>query len=122
MGAHDDLMSDGRGSSYIAGRMDAVMALSMKTLTYQSRACAEERVSIKQDSESGMWGLDQEEARLMEALAICYQENPRASQRELASMLAERIGKWKGEDMTLEGARGHVRRKLAGIKTGGLKK
>jgi hypothetical protein len=108
----DDLMSDGRGSSYIAGRMDAVLAMSIKQLTYQSRACGLEKISVAQHDETGMWGLDGEEQRLMDALTEVYLDHPKASQRELAALLAGKVGKWKGEDMAIEQARGHVRRKL----------
>jgi RecA-family ATPase len=108
----DDLMTDARGSSYIAGRMDAIMALGEKTLTYQSRACGQTRISLVQDSESGMWGLDREEQRFLDVLSLCYEEAPKASQRELARLVKQRLGEWKGESVTEEAVRMLVRRKI----------
>lgn len=117
MGHSDDLMSDNRGSGYIAGRMDAVLALSEKQLSYQSRAAGLERIAIKQDSECGMMILDSEESRLLDAMTLAYEElGPKASQRQLGERLKQLIGTWKGETMSDDAARGHVRRKIDLVK------
>jgi RecA-family ATPase len=116
MGQADDLMSDNRGSSYIPGKMDAIFALSKNALTFQSRAAAQETIAVEQDPDSGMVVLDREEQRMLNVMAECYLEDPGASQRKVAEMLASKLKEWKGEKMTFDSARGHVRRKGALVK------
>jgi hypothetical protein len=46
---HDDMMDQNRGASYIAGKMDTILRLTKKRLTYKGRAIGQEFVEIEQD-------------------------------------------------------------------------
>jgi RecA-family ATPase len=55
----DDLMTDARGSSYVAGKMDAVVRVTRKGLSYEGRGAGKGRLEIEHD-ETGMLQLEPE--------------------------------------------------------------
>lgn len=117
-GQGDDLMSDLRGSSYVAGRMDCIIGLRKNTIVFQSRATGEDQIAVSQHEENGMWMMDAEEARLLKTMETLYFDNPGESVNELARLLAGAFrwhdgNKEKEKALTKEAARGHWRRKLA---------
>ena len=49
---HDDMMDQNRGASYVSGKMDMILRLTRKRLTYKGRAVGLEHVDIEQDPET----------------------------------------------------------------------
>jgi RecA-family ATPase len=92
-----------RGSSYVAGRMDALMEVETGKLTAKSRTLGETLISVKQHAESGLFLL--EEPHMLVAKQI-VDDHPSLSGREQAKMLQDRLGGVKG----IEACRSLLRR------------
>lgn len=108
---NDNLMAENRGSSYVAGRMDTIIRLTPKYMTYQGRAVGRERLKIEWHQDSGLFSAVDDPV-LQRAQAL-MRLRPEAGQRELARELAS--------DMHLdseEKARSVIRRLVA---DGGVK-
>jgi RecA-family ATPase len=112
----EDLMNANRGSSYLAGACDSVMQLSAKfdarskvitsgTLEFQGRTHGYKRLGLTFGEESCLWEVDAEEAKLLNTIADAVSMN--ISDRKRAEFIAERL------DITIESARGHLKRKKA---------
>jgi AAA domain len=101
-GEGGDLMSDNRGSSYVAGRMDCVMKVSDNSLVYQGRTVGEGRTQIKRDEESGIFLLNDDFDR---GARDVIQSNQGVATLGLAKLLQERYPK-----KTLEACRSIIRR------------
>jgi RecA-family ATPase len=56
MGRSSDLMTDGRGSTYVAGRMDTILKLTATHAHYQGRALQETKTKIRR-TPCGFWEL-----------------------------------------------------------------
>jgi RecA-family ATPase len=97
------IMQNGRGSSYVAGRMDALMEVKTNRLTAQSRTLAETVVSVRQVEDSGLFTPDEPHATLAKQVLL---DHPDAPLRETARILQERLGGKK----TLEACRSILRR------------
>ena len=63
--AAPDLIADQRGSSYTAGRVDAVVRFTRKTLFYTGRAIEEGSIRLTR-LDNGFWEPDTEQAQLMD--------------------------------------------------------
>lgn len=50
----DDMMDQGRGSSYVAGRMDVIVKLTPKRLTFKGRATGQVTAEIAQEPATGL--------------------------------------------------------------------
>jgi RecA-family ATPase len=67
----EDLMSDARGSSYIAGRMDAVIKFTTNDkhatgMAYKGRSAGNGKIKVSQHEETGLIILDGEDAKYWE--------------------------------------------------------
>jgi RecA-family ATPase len=92
-----------RGSSYVAGRMDALMEVETGKLTAKSRTLGETLISVTQAPDSGLFLL--EEPHMLVAKQV-VDDNPALSGREQAKLLQERLGGAKG----IEACRSLLRR------------
>lgn len=88
----DDLMSDSRGSSYVAGRMDMVIKFNPKSMQYQGRSIGLSRLTIQQHEETGMIEMDPEAEAYVQLLERRVRElrseNPKISVNAMATILA----------------------------------
>lgn len=110
----DDLMDSLRGSSYLGGKMDCVMALTKTSLRYQSRGQELTEVACAQSADhQGMLLLDAHEELLMAAVGGVLAEAPHLSRRAQGALLAAKmnVGNPGGKPMTDEGGRKHIERK-----------
>lgn len=86
----DDMMDQGRGSSYVAGRMDVIVKLTPKRLTFKGRATGHSTETISQDPATGLITLHPnptlDPAYVL--LASLTAKTPHASQRALAREVA----------------------------------
>lgn len=82
-----DLMNDNRGSSYVVGRMDAIVRFSKHSVRYSSRVLEEDTLKLDRVSD-GSWVLSQDERE--GAAEVLLQQFPRTPVRELARMLADK--------------------------------
>jgi hypothetical protein len=97
----DDLMNENRGSSYVAGRMDAIIRVSNKLMTFQSRAMGQQRVKITRH-ESGLFVAEKNDT--LEIAQTIIDANHTSSIREQARLLAD------GAQISFEAARSAIRR------------
>jgi RecA-family ATPase len=93
---HDDLMSDNRGSSYVAGRMDSVISVRTEkgndnkgTMDYQGRTAGLATIKMVRTDEDGIWVPDGTEHKMLGDIATVLAMFPAASDREKAKALAE---------------------------------
>jgi RecA-family ATPase len=96
----EDLMNDGRGSSYVAGRMDIVAKLTEKYLTVQGRSIGHTKIGIEQvpmgRPDGGMIVLNGEKAE-NEANLKYVLAQPDLSDAARARLLAAMDGKIEPE-------------------------
>lgn len=94
----DDLMSDARGSSYVAGRMDVVIKMTTNGkhasgMTYKGRSVGQGRVVVKQSEDTGLILLDGDDAQywvtLKQTVNRLYAEDPTISVRQLVLAVRE---------------------------------
>jgi RecA-family ATPase len=89
----DDLMDQGRGSSYVAGRMDVVIKLTPKRMVFKGRATGQTVETISQDTNTGLIVIDagpNDGAVTHELRSVIADLGPGASQRAIATELAKR--------------------------------
>jgi RecA-family ATPase len=98
-----DLMNDGRGSSYVAGRMDCVMAVGPESLTFAGRSCEETRVGLDFDEDRHCVVLKD---RVVQEAWRVLAGGTNLSDRQLAEQLAGRLG----GDKSREACRSLIRR------------
>jgi RecA-family ATPase len=89
----DDMMDQNRGSSYIPGRMDVIIKLTQKRMTFKGRATGQRVETITQDPDTGLIqvvpsGDDDATQRLLSA--IVAEAGGTLSQTALAKELARR--------------------------------
>lgn len=99
-----DLMAENRGSSYIAGRMDAIIKVTEKRLTYRSRTTGEDSLAVRRLPENGRFELAdaiQEEAKRL------LRQFDGTNLSSLARRLQERF-----PQQSLEACRSRLRRLL----------
>ena len=89
----DDMMDQNRGSSYIPGRMDVIIKLTQKRMTFKGRATGLRTETVTQDAETGLIQLvpsgdDDATQRLIHA--IMAEAGTTMSQTALAKELAKR--------------------------------
>lgn len=97
------IMQNQRGSSYVAGRMDALIEVGRSRLTAQSRTLGETLVAVKQADDSGLFTPDEPHATLAQSILAAH---PDMAVREQARILQERLGGSK----SLEACRSLLRR------------
>jgi hypothetical protein len=97
----DNLMDDGRGSTYVSGRMDIVAKMTEKNLILKGRAIGMTKIAIEQD-EIGMLQLNAEKAE-SEANVRHVIEQDMKSDMERARLLAA------DEGIEVEAARSRIR-------------
>lgn len=84
----DDLMDQQRGSSYVSGRMDVIIKVSPKRLTFKGRATGQQQYPIHQD-EKGFIRVERETTDAFEdALRTARHHYPDAGITELAEHVA----------------------------------
>lgn len=91
----DDMMDQGRGSSYVAGRMDVVMKLTQKRLMFKGRATGQTIESVIQDPTTGLILIEDEAEDLQHKLIIDGERlnlGGSPSQNQLANIVSKRIG------------------------------
>jgi RecA-family ATPase len=76
MGADSDLMDEGRGSSYMSGRMDTVMKFTDKTLTMKGRSMPLTKIPIVMNPTSFLVELKDSESKLELAILRVLREHP----------------------------------------------
>lgn len=89
----EDLMDQGRGSSYVAGRMDVVIKLTAKRMVFKGRATGQTVETIMQDTNTGLIVVEpgpNDKATLHEVRSVLADLGPGASQRAVATELAKR--------------------------------
>lgn len=102
----DHVMDDNRGSGYVAGRMDAVVKINRKRLTYKGRTVDLHRLKLKR-LPSHLWALDisEEEAAIQRVL----RDPTLPSLMARAEALSQLTGK------TIEACRSLLRRRVDGL-------
>ncbi|NBV24923.1 MAG: hypothetical protein EBS05_23760 [Proteobacteria bacterium] len=89
----EDLMDQGRGSSYVAGRMDVVIKLTPKRMVFKGRATGQTVETIAQDPNTGLIVIEpgpNDGAVNHELRSVLADLGPGASQRAVAHELAKR--------------------------------
>lgn len=84
----DDLMDQQRGSSYVSGRMDVIIKVSPKRLTFKGRATGQLHYPISQD-EKGFIRVERENTDAFEdAFQVAIARTPDASDNQLSESIA----------------------------------
>lgn len=86
----DDLTGDNRGSGYVAGRMDCIMKITPKRLTFKGRAIDKTSIPMHQ-GDAGLWVVDNLDTG--HALKQVVEDKALKSLRAKARRLAELTGK-----------------------------
>lgn len=84
------LMNDNRGSSYVVGRMDAIVRFTPKTARVSGRSIEEHSLDLERE-DSGFWSVHSGEGDI-QSLSVLLDES-HSSLRDAARTLASRIGK-----------------------------
>lgn len=94
MGAASDLMDEGRGSSYVSGRMDTIVRFTGKGkptrghMEYRGRAKdAQGKIPIEQDPDTGLMWTNQDHARLEAITMKVMKENAGLSVNAQAKLI-----------------------------------
>lgn len=92
----DDLMGENRGSGYLAGRMDCVIRMTPRMMSYQGRAVGRKNVPIDPlDTESGLLHLgavgedDQHKELVIDAAKAILKKDPTIGKNALAKQLVD---------------------------------
>lgn len=91
----DDMMDQGRGSSYVAGRMDVVMKLTQKRLMFKGRAMGQTQEPVFQDPVTKLILVEPEKEDAAEkaaADALRLQLGGQPSQNALAKEVSGKLG------------------------------
>ena len=86
-------MDQGRGSSYVAGRMDVVIKLTPKRMVFKGRATGQTVETIAQDPNTGLIVVEpgpNDRAVNDELRSVLADLGPNASQRAVATELSKR--------------------------------
>lgn len=96
----ETLMDENRGSGYVAGRMDTIIRLTPKYMSYQGRAVGKERIKIEFDHRTGLF------AAAFDPIGVRAKElaGAEGSDRGKARTLAQEL------NITEEAARSALRR------------
>lgn len=89
----DDMMDQGRGSSYVAGRMDVIIKLTAKRMMFKGRATGQQIEVIRQNEATGLIEIEPstDDAAMAKLIADVRQAlGPKASQRAVCDELAKR--------------------------------
>jgi RecA-family ATPase len=86
-----DITEEGRGSSYVSGRMDSIIKFTDKRMYYKGRSLEAGNISISQDSETGMLLMDTGDMELEKAIRKAQLENPTATPHAIARMLSKQF-------------------------------
>lgn len=92
MGADSDLMDEGRGSSYMSGRMDTVMKFTDKTMTIKGRSVPLTKIPIVMNSATYLVELKDSEAKLEMAILKTLRDHPDWSKNKLAQEVETMTG------------------------------
>jgi len=87
----DDLMNANRGSSYIAGRCDALISLGKGAMEFQSRTHPYTRKPVKFNEENCLWELDSAEQHLLSEIANTLEHCAGESVRKQGEHLGPRL-------------------------------
>ncbi len=110
-GSDDTLMDENRGSGYVAGRMDTIIRLTPKYMSYQGRAVGKERMKIEFNPATGLFSAAYDP--VVEKVKQLPGEG--LSDRERARLVASDL------HITEEAARGAIRRHRASTSKGQTK-
>lgn len=92
---NDDMMDQNRGASYISGKMDMILRLTRKRLTYKGRAVGYEFVEIEQNPETQLIhvkGWKGDEDGWLKELDRISDSNPGISKNDFADKVAQFLG------------------------------
>jgi len=89
------IVQNQRGSSYVAGRMDALMEVGHGKLTSQSRTMAETMTPVSQGAECGMFTIADPHSLVAQEILSDHAD---LSSREQAKLLQEKLGGAKGAE------------------------
>jgi RecA-family ATPase len=84
------LMNDNRGSSYVVGRMDAIVRFTPKSARVSGRSIEEHTIDLERE-DSGFWAVNGAESDI-HCLSVLL-DSSHASVREASKTLAKKIGK-----------------------------
>ncbi len=104
-----DLLSDVRGSSYLVGRVDCIMRLDEKHVTFKSRTAPETKIRVKRGP-GYIWVLDADDHEGL-AKQLLLQAPADTPMLQLAKQLSEQT---KGQ-LGVEAARSLLRRMKPGV-------
>lgn len=90
-GTESDMMDEGRGSSYVSGRMDTIGRLTQKYLTYKGRDVEQTKMPVVMDPESHLIVLEGSAARLEQFVMQVLREQPETSQRKQSQWVADQM-------------------------------
>lgn len=93
-----DLMADQRGSSYVVGRMDAIMRLTKRSLYYAGRSIEEGSIKL-QRQENGLWLVEPDDSG--PALQAVLADSTLTTMRSKARALAPTIKKSEEAAMSM---------------------
>lgn len=99
---YEDLMSDNRGSNYIAGEVDCVLKVTKKRFTYEGRTVEERRLDLTRTAK-GFWNLNVQEIQQKLFALLARPESKEATTNHLAEVLASECG------ISKEAARSRIR-------------
>lgn len=98
----EELMSDNRGSNFVAGEVDCVLKVTKKRFTYEGRTVEERRLDLKR-TQLGFWTLDSGELQQKLFAFLARPENKNESVNHLAEVFAQETG------ISKEAARSRIR-------------
>lgn len=101
--ASDNLMDENRGSGYVAGRMDTIIRLTPKFMTYQGRAVGKERFKLEWDASTGLFSAASDPVTDKAKIMLTDGDDER-SDRDRAREMADSL------HITEEAARNKLRR------------
>jgi hypothetical protein len=109
----DDLMDDLRGTSYLPGRMDCLMALGAKTLRYQSREMELCTLNCSQNDDlGGVQALDADAELQLKLIHETFLESVGMSKRAQGELLAQKYNATNpAKKMTADAGRKHIERR-----------
>jgi hypothetical protein len=91
-GVDSDLMDEGRGSSYVSGRMDTIIKFTGRNgkgnMTYKGRSVEEGKIPILQSKDTGLVMVEGEESKLEAAILNLIHTNPLMSKHSMATALS----------------------------------
>jgi len=90
----NDLMNDNRGSGYVPGRMDSVVKLTPRTLTFKGRATDQGSLRVQQAHATGLLERPNEDSKVDQTLLKMFKDRtPEDTVNSLATRAVEELGK-----------------------------